>query len=159
MMQIAFVSPQKGYVVALFGKIVQTSDGGATWQVTSPQQTTGYNTIAAAGGSVYVGGQGEIIKSTNGGATWAVLPNSPADILSMYFTDANHGIAFGSGNYSGGDFGHSYASMYTTSDGGQSWQGSADISDYVLIENLSFPDNGTIGYALSGTHVIRIQLK
>ncbi|RYF85192.1 MAG: hypothetical protein EON98_07240, partial [Chitinophagaceae bacterium] len=146
---------QKGYVVGLFDKVLTTEDGGATWQVRSPQRNTGYYAISEANGATYVSGQGKIIKSTNGGNTWTDLVNSPADIFALHFTDAKRGFAFGRGNYSGGDFGRQYGAIYCTTDGGITWNGTAEVKEVGSIEAVSFPSN-TIGYAVSGKSVIRV---
>jgi photosystem II stability/assembly factor-like uncharacterized protein len=155
MMQIKFTDDKNGFIICLFDKIVQTDDGGLTWKVTSPQTNTGYYSIASAGGVTYVGGQGKVIKSTNNGNSWSVLANSPADVFAIYFKNSKNGIALGRGNYSGGDFGHSYASIYTTSDGGDSWTGSSDITGYSAINAVSFP-NQSVGFGITGNKIIKI---
>ena len=104
MMQIKFTSSVNGYIVCLFGKILVTGDGGATWQIKSPNGNIGYYAISEKDGSVFVSGQGKIIKSTNGGASWIELSNSPADIYAIHFISKQTGFAFGRGNYSGGDW-------------------------------------------------------
>ncbi|MDQ3682919.1 MAG: YCF48-related protein, partial [Bacteroidota bacterium] len=158
MMQIRFANTQKGYIVCLFDKIIKTEDGGLTWVVTSPQRAIGYYSVSESNGSVYVSGQGKIIKSTNGGSSWSELPNSPMDIFTIHFTDDKKGFAFGRGNYSGGDFGYSYGSMYCTDNGGNTWNGYADVKEVGPIKGVSFPTNN-IGYAISGNKVIRLTVK
>ena len=155
MMQVKFADQNKGYIACLFDKIVQTNDGGKTWTVTSPQTDKGYYSVAAAEGATYVSGQGKIIKSTNNGSSWNILTNAPADIYALYFKDAQDGIAFGTGEYSGGDFGYSYAAIYTTSDGGSTWAGSSAVKDYRPIYNVSFP-GGNTGFGLNMNRVIKI---
>ena len=158
MMQIKFINSQKGYIVGSFDKILITENGGLGWQVTSPNRNNGYYSISEAGGSTFVSGQGKIIKSTNGGASWSELPNSPGDIFNIHFLDDHIGFAFGRGNYSGGDFGHSYGSIYCTDNGGNTWNGTPDIKEVGLIQSVSFPSN-KIGYAVSGNKVIRLYVK
>jgi photosystem II stability/assembly factor-like uncharacterized protein len=158
MMQVKFVDTQKGYIVCLSDKIIKTEDGGSTWQVTSPQRNLGYYSISEAKGSTYVSGQGKIIKSINGGSSWNELPNSPTNIYAIHFINDKKGFAFGSGNYSGGDFGHTYGSIFCTNDGGNTWNGSKDVKVFGPILSVSFPTNN-IGYAVSLFKVMRLTVK
>ncbi len=158
MMQVKFVDTQKGYIVCLSDKIIKTEDGGSTWQVTSPQRNLGYYSISEANGSTYVSGQGKIIKSINGGSSWNELPNSPTNIFAIHFINDKKGFAFGRGNYSGGDFGHTYGSIFCTNDGGNTWNGSKDVKVFGPILSVSFPTNN-IGYAVSLFKVIRLTVK
>ncbi|HEX2534239.1 MAG TPA: YCF48-related protein [Chitinophagaceae bacterium] len=158
MMQIRFAGPQKGYIACLSDKVILTEDGGTTWQVTSPQRNAGYYAVSEANGSTYLSGQGKILKSTDGGASWVDLANAPADIYDLHFRDAEKGFAFGRGNYSGGDFGRNYGSVYCTEDGGSTWTGTAEITETGLIQAVHFPADD-IGYAISGPKVVRIRRK
>lgn len=157
-MQVRFVTPQKGYVVCLFDKLVVTTDGGNTWQVTSPQHNIGYYDISEAGGATYLAGQGKVIKSTNGGTSWIDLPNAPSDIFAIHFITNETGFAFGRGAYSGGDFGYSYGSIYCTDNGGNTWNGRDDIKEIGSILSVSFPSNN-LGYAISGNMLVRLTVK
>ncbi|MFI5129926.1 MAG: WD40/YVTN/BNR-like repeat-containing protein [Chitinophagales bacterium] len=155
MKQVAFLNPQKGYIVCLSDKILKTEDGGSSWQISSPGHGSGYFSISAANGSLYISGQDKILKSINEGNSWIEQANSPADIFAVHFIDDMKGFAFGRGNYSGGDFGRYYGSIYCTTDGGITWNGTADVKETVLISAVSFPSND-IGYAVGGNIVIRI---
>lgn len=157
MMKIRFSDDQNGFIVCLFDKILKTTDGGSTCQITSPQKNIGYYSLSSSTGTSYVSGQGKILKSVDNGINWNELANSPSDIYDIHFTTQNIGYAFGRGNYSGGDFGHSYGSMYCTDNGGNSWNGNGDFKEVGLIQAVSFPSN-KIGYAISGNRVIRITI-
>ena len=158
MMQIKFTISRNGFIVCLFGKILVTADGGATWQIKSPNGNIGYYAISEKDGSVFVCGQGKIIKSTNGGDSWIELSNSPVDIFAIHFTSRQTGFAFGRGNYSGGDWGYSFGSIYYTDDGGESWNGTGDIKEVGLIQDVSFPTS-KLAYAISGNKIIRLTVK
>lgn len=157
MMKIKFSDNQNGFIVCLFDKILKTTDGGSTWQITSPQKNIGYYSLSSSNGTSYVSGQGKILKSVDNGISWNELATSPSDIYDIHFTTQNIGYAFGRGNYSGGDFGHSYGSMYCTDNGGNSWNGNGDFKDVGLIQAVSFPLS-KIGYAVSGNKVIKISI-
>jgi photosystem II stability/assembly factor-like uncharacterized protein len=156
LMKITFTNTQKGYITS-HAKIVATTDGGLTWRAMSTHQNPGYYAISAPGGVLYVAGINKMIKSSNEGAVWSELSNSPIDIFALHFINSKKGFAFGRGNYAGGDFGHSYASIYFTSDGGKTWSGSADYEDAEWIMAASFPTD-SLGYAVSATRVIRIRV-
>ena len=158
MMQIKFTSSSKGYIVCLFGKILVTEDGGATWQIENPNGNIGYYAISEKDGSIFVSGQGKIIKSTNGGGSWSELSSSPSDIYAIHFISNQTGFAFGSGNYSGGDSGFPFGSIYYTNDGGVSWDGTGDIKEVGLIQDVSFPTN-KLAYAISGNKIIKLTVK
>lgn len=158
MMEVTFVNEREGYIACLSDKFLKTEDGGLTWQSLSPHRNTGYYSVSEANGSIYLSGQGKILKSTDGGNSWTDLKNSPLDIYALHFVNNKTGFAFGRGNYSGGDFGHSYGSIYYTNDGGLNWSGTAAVKNVSLIESVSFPNND-IGYAASGNKIIRILVK
>lgn len=155
MMKIKFEDSQNRFIVCVFDKILKTVDGGNTWQVTSPNKNIGYYSLSLSSGTTYVSGQGKILKSVDNGISWKTLANSPSDIFEIHFTSQNIGYAFGRGNYSGGDFGHSYGSMYCTDNGGNTWNGNGDFKEVGLIKAVSFTLN-KIGYAVSGNKIIRI---
>ena len=158
MMKIEFSDSQNGLIICLFDKILKTTNGGDSWEITSAHTGLGYYSVSTSDGVSYVSGQGKILKSTDKGTSWIELANSPSDIFAIHFTDKNVGYAFGRGNYSGDDFGYSYGSMYCTNDGGSSWNGNGDFKDVGLIESVSFPTTN-IGYAVSGNMIIKISIK
>jgi photosystem II stability/assembly factor-like uncharacterized protein len=155
MMKIKFKDSQNGFIVCLFDKILKTTDAGTTWQITSPNKNSGYYSVSTSNEQSYVSGQGKILKSVDNGVSWNTLANSPSDIYDIHFTTEKIGYAFGRGNYSGGDFGRSYGSMYCTDNGGVTWNGNGNFKDIGLVKAVSFPSN-KIGYAVSGNKIIRI---
>ncbi len=157
MMKIKFRDSQNGFVVCLFDTILKTIDGGISWQITSPNKNIGYYSMSLYNGISYVSGQGKILKSVDNGINWNELASSPSDIYDIHFTSESIGYAFGRGNYSGGDFGRPYGSMYCTNNGGNSWNGNGDFKDVGLIKAVSFPSI-KIGYAISGNKVIKIEI-
>lgn len=157
MMKISFVDNQNGFIVCLFDKILKTSNGGITWEISSPNKNVGYYSISSSTEVIYVSGQGRILKSINKGNTWTELSNSPIDIFDIKFIGKNNGFAFGRGNYSGGDFGRSYGSMYCTNNGGETWNGNGDFSEVGSIQSVSFPTTN-IGYAISGNKIVKVEV-
>lgn len=156
--QVRFVNDQKGYVVCLYNKLLKTEDGGTTWQEVRHGSNNGYYALSEADGATYLSGQGTMLKSTNGGSSWTELANSPRDIYDLHFVDNKRGFAFGRGNWSGGDFGSNWGSLYCTTNGGETWTGTADVKETGTIEDVSFPTN-TRGYGISGNKLIRFSIK
>jgi hypothetical protein len=84
--------------------------------------------------SVFVGPDGQIVVTTSGGATWSeVNLSSSAALTSVYFLTANVG-------YVG-----SYARIYKTSDGGNSW--TYKYGSWHWIRDIYFL-NANIGFAV-----------
>ncbi len=154
--KIEFSDTQNGFIIS--GRdILKTTDGGSSWHLTSPDKSKEsiYYSLAATNETVYVAGQGKVLKSNDNGASWTELANSPTDIYAIHFTDQKVGYAFGRGNYSGGDFGMPYGSMYCTDNGGNSWSGNGNFTELSTISAVSFPTN-KIGYAISRNKVVKI---
>ena len=160
MSKISFLDHQNKFIIGTFNKILKTNNGGLTWEISNPNKDFSYHSFSSSEGVSYVSGQGRIIKSVNGGSSWTELVNSPSDIFAIKFTDKNIGYAFGRGNYSGGCFGYSYGSMYSTNNGGATWNGNGNFKEVGLIQSVSFPVPN-IGYAISisGNKIIKISIK
>ncbi|MBV4357681.1 WD40/YVTN/BNR-like repeat-containing protein [Pinibacter aurantiacus] len=158
MVNVSFSDTQKGYIACSFGKLLTTSNGGITWQQVNQHINQTLYSVAALGNTVYISGSDKIMKSTDGGTSWAALPNSPAEIYCVRFMNEKSGYAFGRGNYSGGDFGYNYGSIYCTYDGGDTWNGTSDIKQSTMITDVSFPSDA-IGYSFSNFGIIKLKVK
>jgi photosystem II stability/assembly factor-like uncharacterized protein len=156
MMQVRFTDPMNGYITCLSDKFVSTSDGGLSWQVSSPGLNAGYYAIAISDQVLFMGGTGKMVKSVNRGQNWSELPGSPTDIFDLHFITKNQGYALGRGEYSGGDFGFSYGSLFCTNDGGNSWKGTSRLTNSFIITAVCFPVPAT-GYASSKNKIIKIK--
>lgn len=156
MLDVKFINDKKGLIACTFGKLLKTIDGGINWNVSSPFPAIGANSLALVNENlIFTAGYTNLMKSSNFGSTWSDLPNYPTDIFKLLFTSENIGYAFGRGEYSGGDFGHNYGSIYFTIDGGSSWKGNKKIAAVGLIQSASFPALN-VGYAISGNVVIKL---
>ncbi len=96
---VYFVNANTGYGVGYSGKIVKTTDAGATWSYLT-SGTTGnlYSTYFTDANTGYaVGASGLILKTTDGGSSWNSLTSGiVSSLFGVYFTDANTGYATGS---------------------------------------------------------------
>lgn len=154
--KIEFSDTQNGFIIS--GRdILKTTDGGNSWQFIDLKENRKWNfySLSSANKTIYVAGQGKILKSIDNGTTWSELGSSPSEIYYIHFTTQDIGYAFGRGNYSGGDFGFLYGSMYCTDNGGKSWNGNGNFADVNTIEDISFPTS-EIGYAVSRNKVVKI---
>ena len=84
---VAFCTPDRGWLVGEYGLILATADGGRTW---AKQRGGGLFdphlfAVACTGGeSVVVAGQGgQILFSADGGTTWAEEPGSGRDVYDL----------------------------------------------------------------------------
>ncbi|MBI3258405.1 MAG: hypothetical protein HYZ54_02825 [Ignavibacteriae bacterium] len=157
MLDVKFSDVNNGLITGVWGMILKTTNGGIDWNSSNPFLQSGGHTFGLVDKNViYIAGSTQIAKSTDFGSSWMNLPNAPTNIHKLVFTSKTTGYAFGLGQYSGGDFGNYYGSIYYTADGGTTWKGSNMITDVRGIYEASFP-NPNVGFALSGSVVIKIK--
>jgi len=80
---------QHGVVVGDNGRVMLTSDGGATWRAapTAPAALAGVSITPDAARIVAVGITGLVWRSTDGGATFARVPTVTANLAAIGFSD------------------------------------------------------------------------
>jgi len=101
-----------------------------------------------------VGESGVIIRTTDGGENWYIQESgTTADLLGVYFTGEQHGVAVG-GSWS--EEAGLYGTILTTNDGGQTWEsrtsGAPGFAKGAAFWDVSFGD-AEIGIAV-GTYGI-----
>ena len=99
LMEVTFATSQVGYAVDLLGKVLKTTDGGASWAPVFTWSGAGefFNTIAFVNATTgYIGGKdGLVLKTTDGGLSWTpVFGGLPSTIRRLQFVSANKGYAF-----------------------------------------------------------------
>jgi photosystem II stability/assembly factor-like uncharacterized protein len=128
LLDVDFVSPQRGLAVGDYGTLLRTDDGGTTWaRVPLPHDITLPPDVAEVvdSGDVVlyavafpdpdhawvVGEFGVILASTDGGQTWHPQ-KTPVEtsLFSVYFADAQRGWAVGL-----------ESTLLATTDGGVTW--------------------------------------
>lgn len=116
---LSFVSPTLGYLLLSDGSVFTTDDGGTQFA-----QRTALPGTSAAGGAaqptslvftsattgVGATGDGRVFRTTDAGVSWRVVGEFGFGLRQLWFADADHGFAVGTG----GNF-------LRTSDGGSTW--------------------------------------
>ncbi len=101
-----------------------------------------------------------IYRSQDGGSSWEVLPFSPARINGLLFIDTLTGIAVGEGHTPSSKIvssGVPYGSLFRTTDGGRSWEGTmrfTGVWEFIDVECL---DRSTC-FGLTDSHIVRLDL-
>jgi uncharacterized protein (TIGR03437 family) len=142
------------------GSILNTTDGGVTWTNQDPGVAVALNGLFFLNVSQgwAVGDSGTILRTTDGGAHWIQQAVAAADSFSsVFFTDALNGWATGNAPTQYDDFlGYAVgwqASMWHTTDGGQTWSLQTLPANASLLKRVFFvnPTTGfAAGAALSG---------
>lgn len=120
---VSFRDESVGVVSGWSGKILRTTDGGATWVETNTKTKADLNSVAFLTDNVVVavGSGGKMLRSTDAGATWTVLDSPTTETLNgIVMTDDGNAVAVGWN-----------ATVLTSSDIGSSW----------TVEELDFPNN------------------
>lgn len=137
-------NPQYGWICGFNGKVLRSTDGGATWSGSQVSSTLNLESIHFVSPNTgYTSGSAGIFKSTNGGATWTdISPTTSASLWGCYFVDANVGVVLGGG--CGGD-----QQFFRTTDGGATWSvTTASVPNSGLSDVILSSATGT-GWAVS----------
>jgi photosystem II stability/assembly factor-like uncharacterized protein len=82
------------------GGLLETGDGGRSWQATSVSEADAMN-VRIGGGRIQIAGHEVYLESTDGGATWQPVPNDLPGLDLHAFAidpgDADHAWAFAAG--------------------------------------------------------------
>jgi uncharacterized protein (TIGR03437 family) len=135
------------------GTIINTTDGGVTWSNQDPGVTVALSGLFFLNASQgwAVGDNGTIVRTTDGGAHWTQEPVDTGDsFVSVFFTDAQNGWA---ASYTPiqywdflGDFVDWQASIWHSTDGGQTWSHQTVPASAMLLKRVFFV-NATTGFA------------
>jgi len=135
------------------GTIINTKDGGVTWTNQDPGVTVALNGLFFLNTSQgwVVGDNGTILRTTDGGAHWVQEPVSTGDsFVSVSFTDALNGWAASytpiKYDYSLEDFVDWQASIWHSTDGGQTWSPQTVPASAMLLKRVFFVNPNT-GFA------------
>jgi len=128
---VSFPTETDGWACGRFGKILHTTDGGATWR---PQESGTTFTLsgicfADSKNGWAVGNKGTILYTSDGGQTWA-RQESPVDYFHMdvCFLNPHKGFIASERTH-----------ILATTDGGKTWEVRFEDEDYIL-KSISFCD-------------------
>ena len=132
---IHFFDDQRGWITGNNSDHLYTNDGGATWE---PMEgfAGSWSSIDFVSESVgFFGANGALAKTSNGGQTWEIrsgYPDCPV-IYGMDFATEQIGLV------AGNDIGDHTLGVYRTTDGGQTWQRTLDVTS----NDVVFTDQNT----------------
>ncbi len=135
---IWFFDSREGMALAYDGSSVRTSDGGQTWAAATPSGSFGWRHpqfLADASIGWVISGSGTISRSTDKGRNWLSPGASPlVGVTDFHFIDAQRGWAVSPFGTAGP------AALYTSIDGGSSWQAVPSTSTLGGLVSLRFGD-------------------
>jgi len=138
------------------GKLLSSTDDGLTWNLDSAFATLITTDIKFNDGIGFcIGGPG-VYKTTDNGHTWRETIAGIGPYVINPLTK-NSCIAFGAGEYTSGDFGHFYASIWQSKNGGNSWTNTQfkNTSGIICADFYTTVN----GYAPAGDKLLKITVK
>lgn len=135
---ISFASDrQHGWVVGSNSTLLETNDGGQTWELRNldlGDQKYRFDSVSFSGQEGWIAGQpGLLLHTTDGGTSWAriplsaKLPGSPNTVLALDPKTAQMTTDIGA--------------IYRTTDGGKNWK--AEVQEAVgVVRNISRSNDG-----------------
>ncbi len=115
---VIFPTPQHGWIVGGYdaydgGSIINTSDGGKSWNVQINGTCPGLKSVNFFNDSIgwAAGGEGIILTTKDGGTTWNIVTiNENIGFTEIFFINSQRGWLVGSDE-----------AIYSSSDGGENW--------------------------------------
>lgn len=145
--------------VGMFGTILRSTDGGATWSAVASGTTVFLEGVWVDGETaVAVGESGTVLRSMDGGASWRTLPAGTIDAAMDLRALAGHGVTLVAGGYHGTPFqpGPLRPVVLQSVDGGAVWT-AQEFPSHRQIDAAWIPDDRSVivvgegGWILRGT--------
>jgi photosystem II stability/assembly factor-like uncharacterized protein len=139
---VYFIDANTGWAAGWSSAILQTTNGGTTWneQSSGTSEFLMFESIHFGDdqNGCVVGSGGKILRTTNGGANWSEITSGTSeDLNAVYFIDATTGWAAGYEK-----------TILKTTDGGTSWI-TQSSGTYPFLKDIYFI-NSQIGWAVGG---------
>lgn len=159
MSQVRFFDDRNGLVRCNAGKLVMTTDGGNSWQVSDSLIQPGANSISIINDVAYSVSSVTLNRTEDFGQTWTTTPVFSENVYSIHFVSETTGFAFGMGDWSTeGDGGYAMGSIHYTLDGGQTWKGSRRVSELTSVW-IAASASPRVSYAFSQSTIVKVTLK
>ena len=147
---VTFVTANTGFTVGSNGRMLKTSNGGATWSALSSGVSVELKDVCFTSTTTgYAVGQGKVLKTTNGGTSWSNQSFIGSFFYAVHFPSANVGYAVGEDR-----------KIIKTTNGGSSWTISTmntpfnfNLTSVYFVsdtEGYVTGDNGTIYHTTTG---------
>jgi photosystem II stability/assembly factor-like uncharacterized protein len=137
-----FFDSREGLAISSDGSSVRTTDGGQTWVTTTPDGYYGWRRaqfLPDGGTGWVISDDATIYRSTDKGKTWlSPVPQSSTSlgwVTDFHFVDGQHGWAISPYAATWGA-----SSVFTSSDGGATWQATASTGLAGGLVSLRFAD-------------------
>jgi len=149
--KVKFFDQNLGVVIGEDSTFLVTHNGGASWQATAinadlSNGSTFYDFWFADANTWFLTGNEIVLKTTNAGATWTnTLSNVFNQVPVIAFSDAQHGFFATNGGYT----------LYTSTDGGNTWSLNVNLSITSAVKDMHFFDNSTAVFALTDGSIVR----
>ncbi|KYC35804.1 photosystem II assembly protein [Scytonema hofmannii PCC 7110] len=146
LLDIAFSDPQHGFLVGSNATLLETQDGGSTWQPLELQledQRYRFNTVSFLDKEGWIAGEPSLLlHTTDAGHSWSriplneKLPGSPIKIVAL-------------GQYSA-EMATDVGAIYKTTDGGLNWKAQVEQAVGVVRNMKRSPDGKYVAVSAKG---------
>ncbi|MUG97623.1 photosynthesis system II assembly factor Ycf48 [Scytonema sp. UIC 10036] len=146
LLDIAFSDPQHGFLVGSNATLLETKDGGSTWQPIEVQledQRYRFNTVGFLGKEGWIAGEPSLLlHTTDAGHSWSriplneKLPGNPIKIVAL-------------GQYSA-EMATDVGAIYKTTDGGLNWKAQVEQAVGVVRNMKRSPDGKYVAVSAKG---------
>lgn len=147
-----------GFCTGEGGEILRSSDNGTTWALSTTLTPDYLNDLKFNSGNGFcINNSRTIWKTTDNGDNWIQKFHSDYSYNVVNPLTTNSCLVFGSGQYSGGDYGTTYGAISQTKNSGDDWV-EKQFNNIEPIYYTSFYST-TNGYAVSGRMLISVTVK
>jgi len=133
---IAFLNDYKGFIAGDSGLVMQSLDGGITWDKIGSQYINGFNSICSNDNKLFMVGSDGFIGMLNNGSKQIkkINSNTTETLFKIYFKNTNTGFIVGSNGL-----------ILKSYDGGLTWQRiQSNVNENLFSISFADPKNGII---------------